>query len=265
MNLPPFSPDAAQGRYDARSIVSAADTPAAPLQNFVENLNALLDAGLQSSSPERPRTYLGASQLGDSCARRIQYRYTAIPTDTSLDARTLRIFAAGHAYETLGVAWIRAAGFNLETRNERGCPFGFATAGGRIRGHVDGIIKDGPSILDYPCLWEFKSMNAKNWKDCVRRGVAVSKPIYYGQIQLYMAYMGLTQSPCLLTCINKDTQELWHEQVPFDASAAQHLSDRGVQILKATDAGETLPRIANDPTYYECKMCPYAKRCWNER
>jgi hypothetical protein len=52
----------------------------------------------------------------------------------------------------------------------------------------------------------------------------------------------------VFTAINKDTAELHHELVPFDADLAQRMSDRGVRILQATDAGELLPRIAASPT-----------------
>lgn len=52
----------------------------------------------------------------------------------------------GHALEDLAVAWLRNAGFDLyphkDNRPDSG-QFGFSDAGGRIRGHVDGIIAAG--------------------------------------------------------------------------------------------------------------------------
>ena len=63
--------------------------------------------------------------------------------------------------------------------------------------------------------------------------------------------------------INKDTAELHHELVPFNAELAQRMSDRAVRVLSATDAGELLPRIARDRDHFECRMCPYANRCWS--
>ena len=42
----------------------------------------------------------------------------------------------------------------------------------------------------------------------------------------------------------------------------QAASDRAVRILRATDAHELLPRIAHDPTHFECRFCPWAERCW---
>ena len=73
---------------------------------------------------------------------------------------------------------------------------------------------------------------------------------------------GVSENPALFTAINKDTAELHHELVPFDAGRAQAASDRAVRILRATDAHELLPRIAHDPTHFECRFCPWAERCW---
>ena len=139
----------------------------------------------------------------------------------------------------------------------------------RIRGHVDGIIAAVPTLLGIgtPALWECKTMNAKNWRACVKDGVAVAKPVYAAQIALYQAYMeatvpGISANPALFTAINKDTAELHHEQVAFDAALAQRMSDRGVRILQATDAGELLPRIATNRDFFEYRFCPWAARCW---
>ena len=92
------------------------------------------------------------------------------------------------------MAWLRGAGFDLYTRKGNrpdGGQFGFSVAGGRIRGHVDGIIAAAPAPLGIgvPALWECKTMNAKNWRACVKDGVAVSKPVYAAQIAIYQAYM----------------------------------------------------------------------------
>ena len=99
------------------------------------------------------------------------------------------------------------------------------------------------------------------------QGRGLAKPIYAAQIALYQAYMeasvqGISENPALFTAINKDTAELHHELVPFDAGLAQRMSDRAVRILQATDAGELLPRIAMTRDFRECRMCPWADRCW---
>jgi hypothetical protein len=241
-----------------------------------ELVNAAIDAGLTAERDATPpRTYLGGSRLGHPCERALQFEFVGAPKDdgADFDGRLLRIFAIGHALEDLAVRWLRGAGFDLYTRKGNrpdGEQFGFAVAGGRVRGHVDGILAGGPAFpgIGYPALWECKTMNAKNWRETAAKGVVVTKPVYAAQIALYQAYMeatvpGISASPALFTAINKDTAELHHELVPFDAALAQQMSDRAVRILQATDAGELLPRIARERDFFECRMCPWAERCWS--
>ena len=165
--------------------------------SFAEGINELIDAGLEAGNAARtPRDYLGGSRLGVPCERALQYEYAATPKDDGAEfsGKTLRIFAAGHLFEDLAAGWLRGAGFELyTTRGNRpdGGQFAFSVAGGRIRGHVDGIIAAAPEglLLAAPALWECKSLNAKSWKDTAKRGVAVSKPVYAAQIAVYQAYM----------------------------------------------------------------------------
>jgi len=240
-----------------------------------ERVNTAIDKAIEAErTAVPPRTYLGGSRLGLPCERALQFEFAGAPKDEGADfgGRTLRIFEIGHALEDLAIRWLRGAGFDLYTRKGHhpdGEQFGFSAAGRRIRGHVDGIIASAPEPLQIkvPALWECKTMNAKNWRDTVARGVVVAKPVYAAQIALYQAYMeaqvpGISAHPALFTAINKDTAELHHELVPFDAGLAQRMSDRGVRILQATDAGELLPRTATTRDFHECRMCPWANRCW---
>lgn len=101
----------------------------------------------------------------------------------------------------------------------------------------------------------------------MKRGVTVSKPVYAAQIAIYQAYMettvpGISTNPALFTAINKDTAELHHELVPFDGALAQRMSDKAVRIIRATEAHELLPRIAQSADFHECRMCAWADRCW---
>ena len=87
-----------------------------------------------------------------------------------------------------------------------------------------------------------------------------TKPDYFAQLQIYMAYMDLGSA--LFTALNKDTQALHHEIVAFDARASQALSDKAVDVIRAAEAGELPPRIAASPDFYLCRWCAYAQRCW---
>lgn len=250
-----------------------------PTSQTADHINAAIDAALVArEAATAPRQYLGGSRLGHPCERALQFEYTQSPKDegAGFAGRTLRIFGIGHALEDIAVEWLRAAGFDLYTRRAsdagegEGHQFGFSVADGRIRGHVDGVLASGPDIpgMAFPALWECKTMNAKSWRDTASKGVAASKPIYAAQIAVYQAYMdgsvpGVADHPALFTAINKDTAELHHELVAFDAALAQRMTDRAVRILQSTDAGDLLPRIATQPEFYECRFCAWAKRCWS--
>lgn len=233
--------------------------------SFADGVNGLIDRALTDESARRPqRDYLGGSRLGDACQRRLQYEYLKVPKDegAGFSGRSLRIFALGHLLEDLAIEWLRKAGFDLRTRDQHGDQFGFSAAGGRLQGHADGVVVQGPNGMAVPALWECKSANAKNWREIAQHGVAKAKPVYAAQIALYQAYLGLTEAPALFTAINKDTCEVWHELVPFDAALAQSASDKAVTILRACDAGELLPRHTADPEHFECRFCAWRERCW---
>ena len=237
---------------------------AAQNQDVTTRINVLIDDALvQRNRSQTPRTYLGGSRIGEPCARKLvfEYTHTALDDGKGFDGRTLRIFDAGHQFETLSIRWLRAAGFDLRTHRSDGDQFGFITANGRIRGHIDGVIVSGPDIgTTWPILFEHKAINSKSWADTVKHGVRASKPVYYAQLQIYMAYMDL--GAALFTALNKDTQGLHHEIVAFDARAAQSLSDKAVDVIRAAETGELPPRIAANPDFYLCRWCAYAQRCW---
>jgi len=239
---------------------------------FYEQVSALIDEALVCErNAQTPRDYLGASRLGVSCERALQYEYTRTPVDIGREfsGRLLRVFEVGHQLEDLAIRWLHLVGFELYTRNAQGRQFGFSVAQGRIKGHVDGVLNGGPASLGmrYPALWECKTMNDKSWRDTVKHGVTKSKPVYAAQVAVYQAYMeasipSIADNPALFTAINKDTQEIWFELLPFDGGLAQRMSDRAVRVITATSASEVLPRFATTPTHMECKFCAWQDRCW---
>jgi hypothetical protein len=113
----------------------------------------------------------------------------------------------------------------------------------------------------YPLIWEHKALNAKGWREVERDGLEKKYPHYLSQVCLYQTYLDIT-NPALFTVTNADTCEWLHFFVPYDAERAQLWSDRAVNIIEATRAGELLPRAYDDPTDWHCRMCPHKERCW---
>ena len=235
--------------------------------NLEEQIKEAVDQGILNNEKKRERRkYIGASSIGEECSRKVQYRYLNFPSDEDkkFSARTLRIFEFGHNIEDYAAKWLRDAGFDLRTEDKQGEQFGFAIADGEIRGHIDGVVCDGPVDMPYPLLWENKSANDSKFKAFVRMGVAKANATYATQIALYQAYMELTDNPCLFTVVNKNTSEIYYELVPFDKRLAQAASDRAVNILTAAKANDILPRIAQSRDFFHCKMCEFQNTCWGE-
>lgn len=243
-----------------------------PSAEWAANFEWIIDRAMQAKNQaEAPRKYLGGSRVGDDCLRKLAYEFHHVPKDEGKEfkGRTLRIFRRGHDGETAMAEWLRLAGFTLITEKASGGQLGFATAWNEERqaftfaGHLDGVLTAGPyeAGLTYPALWEHKKLGDKGFKDCVKQGVRAAKPVYFAQIQLYQAYLELTENPALFTVENANTGEIYAERVAFDKAAAQHASDKGVKVV-TTQAPEEMPRVATVATDFRCKFCDHASRCW---
>jgi hypothetical protein len=157
-----------------------------------------------AAKAELPRPYLGASIVGDPCARRIQFDWWCKPT---LPARVKDIFARGNYFEGVAREYLIAAGFKFAPPEAAA----FSAVDGCLRGHGDGVVIAGPNPLngaafDYPFLWEHKALNAKNWRAVERDGLEKAFPKYAAQVALYQAYLDQT-NPALFTITNADTCE----------------------------------------------------------
>lgn len=229
---------------------------------------------------QEPRKYLGGSRLGEPCERKLGFEFHHYPSEKPFTGQTLRRFRRGHDAESRMIGYLRSAGFDLRTEKSDGKQFGFyvardADGEARIAGHLDGIFIAGPADLSgferasdlarirYPALWEHKGLNNKGIGDLGRVGLARAYPVYYAQMQTYMAYLNLVDNPGLFTAENQDDCTFYAELVPFNLKAAQEASDRGSRVVSAGDPF-TLPRITRDPQDYRCTvMCGHYEKCWN--
>lgn len=224
------------------------------------SINVEINELIEASEPPGMnwRQYLGASNVGSPCLRRVQFDWMCDPQHP---VRTKDIFSRGHHFEERMRAHLVQAGFVFAPKDQ----LGFAELDGLFRGHADGIITSGPlTSLAYPCLFECKCLNAKGWRAVERDGLKGLYESYAAQVALYQAYLNVT-NPCLFAVMNADTCERLFLLIPFDAQLAQLISDRAVAVIKATHAGELLPRAYDDPNDWHCKSCSHAERCWAQQ
>ena len=231
-----------------------------------EAFASVINAALQKKrSSESRRQYLGASTWGESCERKLAYMFHQVEADEDrkFSGEILRIFDMGHDCESRVEEYLRLAGFVVHTRRPDGKQYGFEAGGGKLKGHIDGVITAGPEIpgLTYPCLWENKGLNNKGWNETYKKGVKAAKPLYYSQSNTYMAYLDLTNT--LFTFVNRDSGAIAAEVVQFDASNAQASSDRAVRVVSSSNP-EEMPRCTDDRADVRCSvMCDFRHRCWS--
>ena len=197
-----------------------------------------------------------------------------MPKDEGRDfePRTLRIFEAGHRGEDIVAGWLRLAGFDLRTERSRRPAVRLRGAGRPVQGpHRRLPRRRARSPLEYPAALGEQGARRVILEGRGQARARLSKPVYAAQIALYQAYLELP-NPALFTALNRDTMELYSELIPFDPSLAQTMSDRAVEVVRACDAEELLPRVAQERTSVLCRggmsaghgtgACAWQDRCW---
>ena len=189
------------------------------------------------------RPYLGASQLGHTCDRYLWYSFRWC-YESEISSRLQRLFNRGHREEPEIIKELEKIGIKCY-----GDQTEFVAGHGHIRGHCDGMADNVPEAPKTTHLLEFKTMNDKSFKDLKKKGLKMSKPVYWAQVQLYMHGLGLTR--CLHINVNKNDDDLYIERIRYDEEDALSLLRKGMDILYS----EFPPIKKLSPTWYECKWC----------
>ena len=206
-----------------------------------------------------PRHYIGLSGLAGGCMRNLWYTFRWVKA-SSISGRTNRIFAVGHASEEVMVKDLRSIGIEcwnvLDDQDEFTAAFGYAM------GHPDGYGKGVPGNEEETHLLEFKTANEKSFKDMVKKGVKESKPVYYGQMVLYMHMKALNKA--LFMMVNKNTSEYYTEIVDKNYDYAVELLKRGESIVFCENPNEFTRIGSGKPDWFECRWCNYNDICFGK-
>lgn len=226
-------------------------------------LEAMEKAMELEAAKELPRPYLGMSSIGDSCSRKLWYRFRWADTEV-FKASTLSRFADGHYSEDLTADRLNAIeGVTVETRDKLGNQIGFDDIGGHFRGHMDGIIH---GLLQSPKtqhVWEHKCVNETKFKKLEKLKAELGEKnalkawdeVYWAQAILYMEYAGLTRH--YLTVCTPGSRDWTSCRTNSDKKSAMELIAKAEMIIGSEDAP---PRIG-DATYYLCKFCTFFEVC----
>ena len=217
-------------------------------------------AGYEADASDGFRSHLGASLIGKACERALWYdfRWT---TKARFEGRVLRLFETGNREEERLVRNLRRTGATvLEVDPETGRQFRVQAHGGHFGGSLDGVALH---LLEAPKAWhvlEFKTHSNKSFTDLVAKKVRESKPQHFAQMQIYMHLMGMNRAMYL--AVNKDTDDLYVQRVEADVAYTEQLLEKARRIIFAPTP---LPRISEEPSWYQCRLCDHADVCHGSR
>lgn len=217
---------------------------------------AAIFAAYERQRDDRPRAHLGASQIGESCARRLWFSFRWAGAE-KMPGRVLRLLNTGQREEERLIADLRAIGVRVEDRDADGKQWRVSAHGGHFAGSMDAAAVGFPEA---PRAWhvvEFKTSNTKAFKELQKSGVRVAKPMHFAQMQVYMHLTEMTRAAYIVVC--KETDDLYFERVEYDQAEAEKLMERAGRIIFAA---EPPPGISTDPAFWECKFCPFFEQCF---
>lgn len=189
------------------------------------------------------RPYLGMSQLGHTCDRYLWYSFRWCYAD-SISARILRLFDRGNREEPAIIATLEGVGVKVHSEQKE-----VVTGWGHVKGHIDGIAEGVVEAPRTPHLAEFKTMNERNFKLMVKKGVQESKLQYYIQAQLYMHFLDLTRT--LFVAVNKNDDSMYIERLYYDKKVSEYAMERAQKIILSEEPPEKIYSMA----WWECKFC----------
>jgi PD-(D/E)XK nuclease superfamily len=206
------------------------------------------------AEPSRERGYLGASVIGNECARALWYAFRWAYQPEELEPRKLRLFDTGHREEQRIVEDLRAGGMNV-----LGEQTGFAALGGHFAGHIDGLVQGLPEAPKTVHLLEIKTHNDKSFKSLLKDGVQISKPAHYAQMQTYMYH--LKYSRALYVAVNKNDDNIYTERINVNNKTAEYLLRKAQHIIEADDAPDKLHPDPDLPAAFACHWCQAKSIC----
>lgn len=201
------------------------------------------------------RSHLGASLMGRPCSRELWYTFHWA-TEKKFEGQTLRLFNRGHLEEPRMMALLKMIGCTIWQFDSEGKQFRIDGHKGHFGGGLDGVVLGVPDSPDEIMLTEFKTHGEKSFIKLKDDGVREAKFEHFVQMQLYMGHHKLRVA--LYLAVNKNTDELYGELVPYDERIREQFMTRAALLI---DAANPPARINQSPGWYQCKFCDHSPVC----
>ena len=215
---------------------------------------------------EAPRNYLGMSQIGDECWRKLFYSFRGAEK-RMIQASGLRAIEDGFLQEDVMSERLRMLPFIQlhTTAPDSDKQIGFSLLLDHFRGHCDGMIlgiKEAPKTWH---VWEHKSVNETKFKKLnklkeekgEKKALAEWDEIYFSQAQIYMHQARVERH--YLTVTTPGGRDYTSCRTEFNNKIAENLITKGKSII--FDNWNIPPRASSKREFYKCKWCEYSEIC----
>lgn len=215
----------------------------------------------EDANEQRDGKTIPASQIADECSRKLFYDFRWTTPHENIPGRTLRLFQTGNIEEERWIEDLRSIGCEVvsheaDPRTGKERQIRVELCGGHVGGYLDSEILGLPEAPKTWHVGEMKSHNLKSFTALKKDGVKKSKPLHYGQMQMYCHARGRDRAIYLAVC--KDNDELYAERVPYDAEYCIRLLARAERIIAAN---EPPARQSENPEFFSCKWCKHHAIC----
>lgn len=204
---------------------------------------------LTSNRKEYERNYLGASEIGDECPRKLWLTFHKYAEPEKFEPRMLRLFQRGKDEELRFEMYIHEIGIEIidGSLDQAGFKDGF------FSGHGDGVyLIDGKRVAA-----EMKTHSDKSFSQLRRGNLKQSHPKHYTQCIVYAGKFNCVGA--LYMAVNKNNDELFFDYVELNHDDFEEYCAKAEFV---TMADKPPDRIATQPTSYKCKFCHVKNVCF---
>lgn len=212
-----------------------------------------------------PRKYLGMSQIGEECWRKLFYSYRQAAKQ---EVKSELIFAREDGYEQERIMAMRIIEYHedikLITHDENGHQIKFNDFNCHFTGHCDGIIQ-GIIESKQKHIWEHKSVDQKKFNRLIKirekfgekQSLKEWDIIYYDQAISYMHYAALKDH--FLTVSTPGGRDFISIRTKYDNKYARNIIEKADAIIN--DNWYIPAKLSDDAEFYKCKWCTYQDVC----
>lgn len=217
---------------------------------------SLCDLILQvfENKKESREHYLGMSEIGEPCERKLWYKFHNPDIKEKFDGRIKSLFETGHIIEEKLIKAIRQIDYN-QNIFAYGEQQYFSDLDNQFRGHNDIIVSKIPGSNN-PHIVDIKTMKGSIFTEFKKTGIDGMKWgsgfKYYSQAQCYMGYSGIHRY--ILLCENKDNSELYQYKIKFIHDDFDKIKEKAKRIIFS----KTPPAIPPKDGVF-CRYCFWNK------